>query len=87
MPGINFTVVRGLTEMEAAIHYANSLSTDTRLIIMGHLVNWDAAFSTFDLYRHRLAQFISALHQRIQHFPVPPMIILRTGKFLVSRLC
>ena len=83
MPGINFTVVRGLVEADgqAAIHFAETISTDTRLLILGHLVNWDTAFSTFAEYRRRLDGFLSALKDRLRQFSVHPLIILRTGMY------
>ena len=80
-PGFFFEFVSGLTEMDAALTFADSLRSDTRVLILGNLVNWDVAFSTLETYEKRLHIFLTTLKNRLSHFPVPPMLIVRTGMY------
>ena len=81
LKGFFFEVVRGLTELDAALAFVTALSTDTRVLILGNLVNWDVAFSTFETYEKRLKVFLSALKDKLASFTIAPMLVLRMGMY------
>lgn len=74
-------MVHGLFEFDLALDYVKSIDIKTRVLVVGNLVNWDAAFTTFEAFVRNLDIFVDSLHQKISMFASPPLLILRTGMF------
>ena len=86
---VSYMPVHGLTFMDEGEpdqitevpRFINNTSLDTRLLIIGNLVNWDAAFSSMPQFEKRLTKFIDLLSFCLALFPVQPMLIVRTGMY------
>ena len=84
---VTYMPVHGLTHIDEGDPdtevqtFINNTSLDTRLLIIGNLVNWDAAFGTMPQFEARLTKFIGLLSSRLALFRVQPMMIVRTGMY------
>lgn len=66
--GIKFTFVKGLTSLggeEDSYKAVREIPNGTRLLIIGHLVNWDAAFGSLDEYIQKLKAWLPILEEKV----------------------